>query len=261
MTNRLLSVTMLVVQCGVGAAAAQTLPPDTLRHTARERAQDPYKRGMDHIRREDYPAALREFQAAVDIDESFEMAHYMIGRADLALRSYTAAVQALTRARDLYLSQGTTQFTSDQERQRFRRERINSLEVSIDALKSGPQSRAVRENIRQLEEQKRQIEDMDRARGIGTGPSVPAFVSLSLGSAYFRSGRMADAEREYKAAVAADPKSGEALSNLAVVYLESGRIDEADKAVKAAERTGFTVHPGLKDDIKKRKEKGSGSGS
>jgi len=64
---------------------------------------------------------------------------------------------------------------------------------------------------------------------------------------------MTDAEREYKATVAADPSSGEAFSNLAVVYLETGRIDEADKAVRAAEKTGFKVHPGLKDDIKKRK--------
>jgi len=54
--------------------------------------------------------------------------------------------------------------------------------------------------------------------------------------------------------IAADPKSGEAFSNLAVVYLETGRIDEADKAVKAAERVGFKVHPGLKDDISKRKK-------
>ena len=38
--------------------------------------------------------------------------------------------------------------------------------------------------------------------------SVPAWVSLSLGSAYFRSGKLADAEREYKAAIAADPTIG-----------------------------------------------------
>jgi tetratricopeptide (TPR) repeat protein len=168
---------------------------------------------MDSMRREDYPAALKEFQAAVDIDESFEMAHYMIGRADMALRSYAAAVQALTRARALYLAQGTTQVTSDQERQRFRRDRINSLEVRIDALRSvTPQTQPIRNEISQLEEQKRQIDDMDRSRGPAGGPSVPAFVSLSLGSAYFRSGHLADAEREYKATVAADPKSGDRRS-------------------------------------------------
>ena len=59
--------------------------------------------------------------------------------------------------------------------------------------------------------------------------SVPSFVSLALGSAFFRLGRLADAEREYKATIAADPKTGEAHSNLAVVYLQTGRFDDAEK--------------------------------
>ena len=80
--------------------------------------------------------------------------------------------------------------------------------------------------------------------------SVPSFVSMALGSAFFRLGRLADAEREYKATVAVDPKTGEAYSNLAVVYLETGRFDEAEKAIKAAEKTGFKVNPQLKDDVK-----------
>jgi Flp pilus assembly protein TadD len=86
--------------------------------------------------------------------------------------------------------------------------------------------------------------------------SVPSFVSMALGSAFFRLGRLADAEREYKATVAADPKTGEAYSNLAVVYLETGRFDEAEKAVKAAEKSGFKVNPMLKDDIKAKQKAG-----
>jgi len=40
----------------------------------------------------------------------------------------------------------------------------------------------------------------------------------------------------------------------ALIQSAGGRPDEADKAVKAAERVGFKVHPGLKDDISKRKK-------
>jgi Tfp pilus assembly protein PilF len=85
---------------------------------------------------------------------------------------------------------------------------------------------------------------------------VPAWISLALGSAYFRAGKLADAEQEYKAAIAADPGTGEAHSNLAVVYLETGRYDEAEKAVKAAEKAGFRVNPQLKQDIKDRQSGG-----
>ena len=82
--------------------------------------------------------------------------------------------------------------------------------------------------------------------------SVPPFVSLALGSAYFRTGRMPEAEKEYKAAIDADAKMGEAHSNLAALYLQTGRIDEAEKSVKAAEKAGFKVNPALKDEIKKQ---------
>jgi Flp pilus assembly protein TadD len=86
---------------------------------------------------------------------------------------------------------------------------------------------------------------------------VPPFVSLALGSAYFRSARMADAERAYKSAIEVDPKYGEAHSNLAVVYLMIGRYDQAQKEVKTAEKTGFKVNPNLKEDIEKKLKTGS----
>ena len=72
---------------------------------------------------------------------------------------------------------------------------------------------------------------------------------MALGSAYFRLNQLADAEREYKAAIDTNPAFGEAHSNLAVVYYVTGRIAEADAALKAAEKAGFRVNPKLKDDI------------
>ena len=86
---------------------------------------------------------------------------------------------------------------------------------------------------------------------------VPAFVSLALGSAYFRAERLADAETAYKSAILADPTVGEAHSNLAVVYLETGRAADAEREVKAAEKAGYRVNPQLKDDIDRKKKAGS----
>jgi Flp pilus assembly protein TadD len=87
--------------------------------------------------------------------------------------------------------------------------------------------------------------------------SIPAYVSTALGSAYFRMGNLAGAEKEYKAAIEADGKAGEAYSNLAVVYMETGRLDDAEKSIKAAEKVGFKVHPQLKEEIKNRRKAGT----
>ena len=73
---------------------------------------------------------------------------------------------------------------------------------------------------------------------------------LALGSAYFRQEKLADAEIEWKAAVEANRKLGQAYNNLAVVYMMTGRKTEAEEAVRAAEHAGFSVNPGLKNDIR-----------
>jgi hypothetical protein len=80
---------------------------------------------------------------------------------------------------------------------------------------------------------------------------LPPGLSLALGSAYFRTGRLADAEREYRAAVVAEPKLAEPHSNLAVVLLLTGRPSEAKDQLALAEETGFKPPPGLREDIEK----------
>jgi Flp pilus assembly protein TadD len=77
-------------------------------------------------------------------------------------------------------------------------------------------------------------------------------VLLSLGSAHFRNGEPDAAEAEWKAAIEVNPKLGEAHNNLAVIYMTTGRLKEAEAEVKAAEKTGFRVNPQFKDDLKQR---------
>ncbi len=86
--------------------------------------------------------------------------------------------------------------------------------------------------------------------------TLPAFVPLALGSAYFRSQHLPEAEKAYKMALQIDPRIGEAWSNLAVLYMMSDRLRDADEAVKNAEKAGFTVNENLKNDIKKKKNGG-----
>jgi Flp pilus assembly protein TadD len=82
---------------------------------------------------------------------------------------------------------------------------------------------------------------------------------MSLGAAYFRNNQLAEAEREYKAALDANSGSGETHNNLAVLYLMTDRAELAQNEIKAAEQTGYKVNPGLKDDVDKRAKKGGGS--
>ena len=247
--TRIASLAAIVIAISVSTAGAQPA------HTDRDRALIQYRTGIEHLKAEAWEQAVAAFKTAVGIDPAFEMGYYGLGRAYLGLRQYPDATSALVKSRDLYAAQGGKRFANAQEAQRYRRDQMMELDEIIRQYQTGPQSSRTADTVRQLAERKRLLQEaISRGNELSIDNTVPAYVSLSLGSAYFRSGRLADAEREYKATVAADPKSGEAFSNLAVVYLETGRVDDADRAVKSAERTGFKVHPGLKDDIKKKKD-------
>jgi tetratricopeptide (TPR) repeat protein len=242
-----MSIRTLVLGCLTIILTSAPLAAQPL--NARERAREPYASGLEYMRTERFDEAARAFESAVRIDPEFEMAHYMLGRVHLVQRNYMPAVYALVQARDLYRAQASRRSENKAEGQRIRRELINDMNNVISQLRLAPQTPQVQEQIRQYTERKRQVEDMDREDGLTADKVVPGFVSLSLGSAYFRAGKMADAEQAYLTAIGADPKIGEAHNNLAVVYFETGRYKEAERAVRAAEKAGVRVHPDLKASI------------
>ena len=76
---------------------------------------------------------------------------------------------------------------------------------------------------------------------------------LALGSAYFRNGDSDAAEAQWRAAIDANPKLGEAHNNIAVIYMQTDRLDKALEEVTLAEKAGFKVNPQFKADLKEKK--------
>ena len=66
---------------------------------------------------------------------------------------------------------------------------------------------------------------------------------------------MPNAEKEYKTAIATNPKIGESHNNLAVVYMLTDRLSEAEAEMRQAEKVGYPVHPQFKQDPKAAQEK------
>lgn len=228
--------------------AAQT-PPE------RQRAQTHNRQGWELMTAESWENAAKAFQRAIAIDATFQDAHYGLGRAQIALRQYVAAIATLTTCRQLYVAQAGQQFTNRQDSQRYRQDRITEIDEQIRQVQSMPPTAQQQNLLRQLNNQRRDIQNaLVKGSSMSVNATVPPWVSLSLGSAYFRSGRLADAEREYKAAIAADGKFGEAHSNLAVVYLETNRLAEAEASLKDAKKAGFKVNPQLEQAIKDKQK-------
>jgi len=243
---RMLCVAILVVAAAAAPALGQS-PGD------RQKARLANKTGWDYMKAESFEKAVTAFQQSIEFDPTFEMSFYGLGRAHLALKQFVSAISALSRCRDLYVAQVGRQFTSQQEAQRYRQDRITELDDMIRQLQSAPPTIANQDQLRQVQEHKRQLQEyITRGNNITITSGVPAWVSLSLGSAYFRAGKLADAETEYKAAINTDARSGEAHSNLAVVYLETERFNDALAEINAAKKIGFKVNPELEKVIRER---------
>ncbi|MDP3717024.1 MAG: tetratricopeptide repeat protein [Acidobacteriota bacterium] len=230
-----------------GTAAAQTTPE-------RDRARPHNRQGWELMSAESFERAAQSFQQAVAIDNTFEDAFYGLGRAQIALKQYVSAIATLTTCRKLYIAQAGRHFTNQQDAQRYRQDRITEIDEQVRQVQTMPPSPQQQNLLRQLNNQRRDIQNaIARGNDMSIDASVPPWVSLSLGSAYFRSGKLADAEREYKAAIAVDGRFGEAHSNLAVVYFETNRIAEAEASLKAAKKAGFRVNPQLEQAIRDRR--------
>lgn len=240
-------VAIVLATLTIGGSVAPQPTPD------RERARLQSRLAWENMKAEAWTEAARLFQQAVSLDPTYEYAYYGLGRANMALKKYGDAVTALEKCRDLYRAQAGRQFANAQEAQRYRRDRVIEIDDQIRQVQAMPQTMQTADLLRQLQNRRREEQDrIQRGNSMNIDTTVPPYVSLSLGSAYFRSGKLADAEREYRAAIEVDPRAGEAHSNLAVVYLETGRFADAERAVAAAERAGYKVHPQLKQDIKER---------
>lgn len=220
-------------------------------------ARDHYQKGYDALHNEKYEVAEHEFQASIKLDPTFELSRYGLGQTYMAMKRYQDALTAFQKCRDVFHANAVADAADDVKRQRRIDDTIKELEdqkrtaqspghVATTAASAGLLGNYVRDLNMQINSLKEA-----RARRTTTGDEpTPAWLSLALGSAYFRTNAVADAEREYKAAIAVDPKLGEAHNNLAVVYLTTNRPTEASAELTAAEKAGFKVNPQLREDVR-----------
>ena len=227
------------------AAQALSQVPDELR---RRQALEHYRTGVELMTAERYEQAADEFTKAVGLNPLLTIAHYGRGQAFMALRRYTSAVQAFLAGRTAYQTLADLHQRQVAEVTRLQADEINELRDSMRRVRS-QQVRVDAGTLFRIEQRLEELETLRRGQKFGQAFPIPAELSLALGSAYFRAGHPQDAEREWRAATAVNPRLGEAHNNLAALYAMTKRPQAARAALEAAERAGLRVNPQLKADI------------
>jgi Tfp pilus assembly protein PilF len=227
-------------------AAGAPLQAQLTDQPGRQEAIQQFRAGQEYMSAEQFEAAASAFSRAVEKDRLFSIAHYGLGQANMSLRRYASAIKAYKDAieamRTLHGLQQTSRFEVDRQR-----------EDEIRELKSVLDRPGIRAPTRlQLEQRLRDLEDQRHSTGVAFRP--PAELLLALGSAYFRNGDTEGAEANWNAAIEVNQKYGEAHNNLAVIYMQTGRLTEAEHELKLAEKNGFRVNPQFKADLKERQK-------
>ena len=228
----------------LGQAVADRDRVDALRH---------YRLGQDAFRNERLDVAEQEFQTATKLDPTLELAPYGLGQVHMARKQYRQAIVAYEKCRDVVHGNAVRVAGDELVYRRRIDEQIKALEDELRLYQAPGRTAntpAAISNMRTIDMRIRTMKDA-KNRTLGAPETTPAWISLALGSAYFRTDALADAEREYRAAIEVEPKLGEAHNNLAVVYMMTARLPQAEAEVVAAEKAGFKVNPQLKEDVKK----------
>ena len=210
-----------------------------------------FQNGQALMSEEKFDRAAEAFSAAVGKDALLTVAHYGLGQAYMNLGKFTDATEAykhcIEATRTLYTLQQTSQFEVEKRRDdeiREMRETIRALEsLAAKFPNTGYSLKAT-----QAEQHLRDLENQRSSMGGAFRP--PAEVLLALGSAHFRNGDREAAELEWQAAIDANSKLGEAHNNIAVIYMQTDRLDQALEEVTLAEKAGFKVNPQFKADLK-----------
>lgn len=244
-------VVLFLMSCLALPASAQL--DDIVERNRHAQAQQHYEAGEEAMKSEDYDAAVREFRQAIDLYPQLVLAHYGLGQAYMALRRYPDAVRTYLGCREIFERRASLTQRERNQLDRDRTDQIQQVKEMIRELRR----RATRTGstepsyVMQLEERVRVLESAG-LKGAEQSLQVPAWLSLALGSAYLRQGLLPDAERAYRAALSVEPKMGAAHNNLAFIYMQTRRYDEAQAAVRHAEKSGFQVNPLFKDELKRR---------
>jgi tetratricopeptide (TPR) repeat protein len=237
----------------LAASTSQAVNPKA--NLDKAEARQHYQSGNEALHHEKFEEAEREFQASIKLDPTFELAHYGLGQTYMAMKRYQDAVTAFQKCRDVFHANSIADAADQTARDQRIDDRIKELE---DQKRANQASRLppgtvgaqlAQSQNRNIDIQLGSLREARHRQATGPEPT-PAWLSLALGSAYFRSNSLPDAEREYKNAITVNAQLGEAHNNLAVVYLMTDRASEASAELTAAEKAGFKVNPQLKEDIR-----------
>ena len=243
-------------------AITETLRLDSNYQRAHELAnlikQAHYNRGITYLNDERYSEAVTVFQNAITLDPDFTTAHYNLGLTYLKMEIYSRAVDALQKTITLDRSYKAAHHAlalahlGQQELGKAREAARDALKLDVNYQPARSLLEAIDPNFTSSETQP--VMPSEPEQSVKQQPIVKPRqeTHYELGTAYRDAKMSTEAIAEFRKAIDMDPDFAAAYISLGEVYLETGRLDDAETAANAALRIDATSQSArqLLDDIK-----------
>ena len=243
-------------------AVTETLRLDSNYQRAHELAnlikQAHYNRGITYLNDERYSEAITAFQNAITLDPDFTTAHYNLGLTYLKMETYSRAVEALQKTITLDRSYKAAHhalalaYLGQQELGKAREAAREALKLDVNYQPARSLLEAIDPSFTPSETQPAAPSEPEQPAKQQPTPKPRQETHYELGIAYRDAKMYTEAIAEFRKAIDMDPDFIAAHTSLGEVYLETGRLDDAETAANAALRIDANSQPArqLLDDIR-----------
>jgi tetratricopeptide (TPR) repeat protein len=242
------------VLCSAVAPSSAATPSATEMRQADRHCQG----GLKALQAGNLAKAREAFAKAFAAAPDFPPAHLGLGHVASAEQDFETALAEYTKAREAWGTFGELLGELEMERWSRTQDEIRRMEDQLRDMRNQDRASDAGESLsttqRTLEtslEQRIQTLQAVPRPVPGARVEPPADLEFHRGNALFRLARYEEARVAWEASAEQNPKFALVHNNLAVLYYKAGRIEDARRAVAAAEALGMTVHPDLKADIER----------
>jgi tetratricopeptide (TPR) repeat protein len=223
------------------------------------RASKLHRKGVQAMQSGNLEKARESFDKALQSVSVFPDAHIGLGQIAMAEKEFERALVHFEQARDGYAELGASLLDIRMKRYASAQSQIASLDDQIRHLESttsaqtrggtaaGGQNAITIGKMRNLQQQLLAIEPPNPDEA--TEP--PGEIFFYIGNALFQLNRPDDALGAWETCRERSPKFAMVYNNLALIYMQTGRLEEAKKSLIKAEELGFPVNPQFKLELER----------
>jgi tetratricopeptide (TPR) repeat protein len=245
-------VFVVLAMLAVAALAQEPAAPDTALLEKYRGVMPVLATAREHLDAGDYERAEKQLADLTRFMPDLSEAHLLLAKARYAQERYAAALSAIEKAKATFEGTAADMVKVRAARVAELREEQTARAAAIAAAEAKLHQGNAKGTQAEIDSARQTVAVIDREiadLAVVPSLSIPAEYYFFHGNVLVRLRRHAEAVREYETALAILPAYSAAANNLASVFYDAGRYEDARRVIETHEANGAQVVPALKKAV------------